>query len=420
MLKKSLLIISLALAASLSVGGLLAPATALAQQAKVSKKVGEPLEAALAAAKKGQYSQALAKLKQADAVSGKTAFEQFKITETYGFIYSQQRNYAAAAAAFEKSLNSGQLPAGQVNERLKQLAQLNFQSPRNLNKVVDYSTRYLKATGGGDAGMNALLGQAYQMQGNHKAAIASVQKAISLSGGRAAENWLRILLQSYSALGDAKGVAATTEKLVSQYPTNDNWRLLASTLRRQASGNEMMAMNVYRLMNELDLLDKVDDCHNAAIEAITSNLPAEAVKFMEKCYAKKVFGPEDEARSKKILADARARVAAQQPTLARLSQQAAASKSGEDEILVGEVLLSYGQADKALAAGKRAVQKAASLGDPKQAEQKRAVLDGAYMLMGRSQVQLKNGGEARKALGQVKSPEAASVAKLWGIYASRI
>jgi hypothetical protein len=407
MLKKSLLIISLAVAASLTVGGLLAPTAAFAQQAKVSKKVGDPLAEALALGKKGQYSQALTKLKAADAVAGKTAFEQFKINETYGFIYSQQRNYAAAAAAFEKSLNSGQLPAGQVNDRLKQLAQLNFQAPRNLNKVVEYSTRYLKAVGGNDAAMNAMLGQAYQMQGNDKAAIASVQKAVSLSGGRAAENWLRILLQSYGALGDAAGVSRTTEQLVSLYPTPDNWKLLSSTLRKQAAGDDQVAMNVYRLMGKLELMDKPDVCMDAAIIAIQSGFPAEAQRVMEDCAARKVFGPADEARSQRILADARKKVAVQQPTLGKLAQQAAASKSGQDEIEVGEVLLSYGQAEQALAAAKRAVQKG---GDQ----------DAAMMLMGRSQIQLKSGAEARKSFAQVKGPEAASVAKLWGIYASRI
>jgi tetratricopeptide (TPR) repeat protein len=408
MLKKTLLIITLVLGAGLTVGGLLTPTSAFAQQAKLSKKVGDPLAAALAAGKKGQYSQALASLKQADAVPGKSAFEQFKITETYGFIYTQQRNYAAAAGAFEKSLNSGQLPAGQVNDRLKQLAQLNFQSPRNLNKVVDYSTRYLKATGGGDAAMNAMLGQAYQLMGNDKAAIASVQNAVRLSGGRAAENWLRILLQSYGALGDAKGVAATTEKLVTLYPTNDNWKLLANTLRKQAQGNDKTGMDVYRLMSKLELLDKPEDCTEASIIAMDTGFPAEAVNFMTQCENRKVFaGPSDQARGQKILADARKKVAAQQPTVPKLTQTATSSKSGENEILLGEVLLSYGQADQALAAAKRAVQKG---GNP----------DEAFMLIGRSQVELKNGAEARKAFSQVKGSEAASVAKLWGIYASRI
>ena len=73
MLKKSLLILTLAFGASLAVGCLLAPTTALAQQAKVGKKVGDPLAAALDAGKKGQYAQALSRLKAADEVSGKTA-----------------------------------------------------------------------------------------------------------------------------------------------------------------------------------------------------------------------------------------------------------------------------------------------------------------------------------------------------------
>lgn len=407
MLKKSLLIISLAVGASLAAGSLLAPTTAYAEQAKVSKKVGDPLAAALDAGKKGQYAQALAKLKAADAVPGKTAFEQFKINEAFGFIYNQQRNYAAAAAAYERSLNSGELPAGQVNERLKTLALLNFQSPRNLNKVVEYSNRYLKATGGGDAAMHAMLGQAYQLMGNHKAAVASVQNAVHLSGGRPAENWLLILLKSYRALGNTDGVAETTEKLVSLYPTQENWRLLSSELRKQASGDDRTALNVYRLMGELDLMNKPALYMEAAVVAMDSGFPAEAVRIMEQGYARKVFGPKDEAGSQRRLADARKRTAAQQLTLAQITQKATASKAGQDEVALGEVLLSYGQADKALAAGKRAIQKGANPDD-------------AWMLIGRSQLQLKNGAEARKAFSRVKGDKAAPVAKLWGIYASRI
>ena len=405
MLKKSLLIISLATGASLAAASLLAPTLALAEQAKVGKKVGEPLAAALEAGKKGQYPQALAKLKEADAVSGKTAFEQFQINETYGFVYLKKRNYAAAAAAYERSLTGGQLPGGQVNDRLKQLAQLNFQSPRNLNKVIDYSNQYLKAIGGKDAAMQAMLGQAYQLNGNDKAAVAAVQNAVRQTG-RPEENWLRILLKSYGALGDAKGVSDTTQTLVKLYPTPENWRLLSSELRKQASGDDRTALNVYRLMGALDLMDKPDICTEAAIVAIQSRLPAEAVKFMEQGYTRKVFGPADEARTQRILADARTKAAAQQLTLGKLTQTASASKAGQDEVLLGEVLLSYGQVDQALAAGKRAIQKGANPDD-------------AWMLVGRSQIQLKNGAEATKAFNQVKGAGAAPIAKLWGIYASR-
>ncbi len=406
MLKKSLLILSLAMVPSLAMVTLLAPAPAYAQQAKVGKKVGEPLAAALEAGKKGQYSEALAKLKAADAVSGKTAFEQFQINETYGFVYLKQRNYPAAATAYERSLKSGQLPGGQVNDRTKQLAQLNFQAPRNLPKVIEYANEYLKATGGRDAAMQAMLGQAYQLSGNDKAAVAAVQNAVKLSG-RPEENWLRILLKSYGTLGDAKGVSDTTQTLVRLYPTQDNWRLLSSELRKQASGDDRTALNVYRLMAALDLMDKPELYTDSAIIALQSGLPAEGVSIMEQGYTRKIFTAKDDARAQRVLGDARKKVAAQQPNLGKLAQAANGSKIGQDEVLLGEVLLSYGQAEQAAAAGKRALAKGANPDD-------------VWMLIGRSQVQLKNGAEARKAFSQVKGAEAASVARLWGIYAARI
>jgi tetratricopeptide (TPR) repeat protein len=405
MLKNFLLIIALAAGNGLAVGGLLAPTDSFAADS-VSKKVGDPLEAAIAAANKGKYPEALASVKKADAVPGKSALEKLKISETYGFIYLKQRNYAAAATAYERSLESGQLPANKVNDRLKQLAQLNFQSPRNLDKVIEYATRYLKATGGRDAPMQAMLGQAYQMSGNDKAAVTSVQNAIRVAG-KPEENWLRILLKSYGNLNDAKGVNDTTQTLVRLYPTQDNWRLLSSELRRHASGDDRTALNVYRLMTALDLMDKPEIYSEAAIVAIQSGLPAEAIKIMERGYANEAFGPKEEARAQRILADARKKAAAQQPLLGQLTQTATSSTAGRDEVLLGEVLLSYGEVEKAVAAGKRAIQKGANP-------------DEVWMLLGRAQVQLKNGAEARKAFAQVKGEDAALVARLWGIYASRI
>jgi tetratricopeptide (TPR) repeat protein len=405
MLKNVLFIFLLATGASLAVGGMLAPTDGFAAES-ISKKVGDPLEAAIAAANSGKYSEALASVKQADGVSGKSATEQLKINETYGFIYLKQRNYAQAAVAYERSLNSGQLPAGKVNDRLKQLAQLNFQPPRNLEKVIDYSTRYLQAVDGRDASIQAMMGQAYQMSGNDKAAVTSIRNAIRVAG-KAEENWLRILMKSYGNLNDKRGLDETTQTLVRMYPTKDNWRLLSGELRRQASGDDRTALNVYRLMSTLDLMDKPDIYMEAAIVAIQSGLPAEAVTIMERGYDNKVFGPKDEARGQRILADAKKRAAAQQPMLGQLTQTATSSTAGRDEVLLGEVLLSYGQIDKAVAAGKRAIQKGA---DP----------DEVWMLVGRCQVQLKNGAEARKAFAQVKGEDAAPVAKLWGIYASRI
>ena len=400
--------VALALVASLLIGAF-APQVAEAQQGQLRPAVGTPLQEALELGNKGQYPQALAKVKAAEAATNKTAFEQFQINETYGFVYLKQRNYAAAAAAYERSLNSGQLPAGKVQERVKQLAQLHFQNPRNLDKVIEYGNRYLKESGGRDPAMHAMVGQAYQLKGNDKAAVAAVEAALrtaQAAGQRANENWLRILLKSYSNLGDTAGVNRTTLNLVQLYPTKDNWRLLSGTLRRQAAGDDRVAMNVYRLMNELELMDRPDIVQEAAIAAIQSSLPAEAVTLLEQGYTTKVL-PADDARSKRILTDAQNRKAAQQPNLARLKESAGQSDAGQNEILVGELLLSYGMIDDALAAAKRAAQKGAKPDD-------------VHMLRGRALVANKNGAEARKAFSQVKGEDTALVARLWGIYASRL
>lgn len=407
MLKKPLLTVLVTLVGSFAGIGLLTPTQVLATpQGKVSKSVGDPLAAALAAVKKGEYQPALAKLKIAESVAGKSSFEQFQINETYGFVYLKQRNYQAAASAYERSLEGGQLPAAQVTDRMKQLAELNFQTPRNLSKVIKYSVAYLKATGRSDPTMHALLGQAYQLSGNDKAAIAEVQTAVGLSN-QPNENWLLILLKSYGKLGNIKAVSETTQTLVKLYPTQENWRLLSGELRRQASGDDRTALNVYRLMHVLDLMDKPGIYNEPAIIAIQSGLPAEAVKIMERGYSRQIFTGSAQSRSQRILADARQKLALQQLTLTQLTQSAATSKAGQDEILVGEVLLSYGQADQAVSAAKRGLQKG---GKP----------DDAYMLIGRAQLQLKNSGEARKAFSQIKGPDSGPVAKLWEIYARRV
>ena len=71
--------------------------------------------------------------------------------------------------------------------------------------------------------------------------MAAVQNAVRLTA-KPEENWLRILLKSYGALGDAKGVNETTQTLVKLYPTPENWRLLSSELSKQASGDDRTAI----------------------------------------------------------------------------------------------------------------------------------------------------------------------------------
>lgn len=413
MLKKSLMVLCLAasVAIGLSASLLIVPAAhAQAAQAKVGPKVGQLLQDALNASKQKKNSEALAKLKEADAVSGKSGLEQLKIAEMYGYVYLQQRNYPAAAAAYERTLNSGQLTPAQTNDRIKQIAQLSF--PNDVKKTIEYTSRWLKATGAKDPEMYAMLGQAYQLGGNDKAAISATEIAMrnaQAAGKRPEENWLRILLKSYGNLGDTAAVNRLTTSLVTLYPTKENWHLLSSALRKQAAGDDRVALNVYRLMAELDLMEKPELFADSAIASIQAGLPGEALKTMELGYSRKVLGGADDARNQRIMNDARKRLKAQQQNLPKLEQAAVASPQGLAELQLGEVLMSYGQTDKAMAAAQRALQKG-GLPDT----------DDAWMLVGRSNVAKKNGADARKAFSQIKGKDLASIAKLWNIYSAKL
>ncbi len=411
--KKFLTILVLAASIGFGLAGSLLitpPAQAQAAGAKVGEKVGKLLQDALNASKQGKNTQALAKLKEADAVGGKSGLEQLKIAEMYGYVYLQQKNYPAAAAAYERTLNSGQLTPAQTNDRIKQIAQLSF--PKDVKKTIEYTTRWLKATGSKDPDMYAMLGQAYQIGGDDKKAISATEIAMrnaQAAGKRPDENWLRILLKSYGNLNDAAAVNRLTTTLVTLYPTKDNWNLLSSALRKQAAGDDRIALNVYRLMTELDLMDKPQLYSDSAIVSMDSGLPGEAVRTMELGYAKKVLGGADDARNQRIMNDARTRLKAQQQTLSKLQQTAASSKQGLAELQLAEVLMSYGQTDQAVAAAKRALQKG-GLPDT----------DDAWMLIGRGSVAKKDGAEARKAFAQVKGQELNSIAKLWNIYSAKL
>lgn len=381
---------------------LVAAAPALAQE-KVSPKVGAPLKAALDASAKGQTPQALAKLKEADGISGKTAFEQQKINEAYCAVYVRGRNYGAAGPACEKAL--GKSPTAQ---QYQTLAQVYFQpgAGRNLNKSIDYANRYLQASGGRDASAHFLIGQAQHASGNYKAAAASFATAIKGAGAKPNENWLRYLQDSYMKLGDTASAGKVTTELVRLYPSQDNWRLLTGNLIRQVGADDQAMFNVYMLMYELNLIDRASTYQEAAIKSIQTGVPGAAVKLMEQGYKTSALAGGDAARAKRISDDATRRATEQKAAMARLDQQAAAGDVAAN-VRVGEAWLSYGEVDKAIAAANRAIAKGG------------AGLDQAYLLLGRAQAARKNPVEARKAFDKVQDPNYAQIAKLWAIRAGQ-
>jgi tetratricopeptide (TPR) repeat protein len=77
----------------------------------VRAEIGNPLQAAQALMKQGKNKEALAKLREADSVSGKTPNESYLIERVRAAAASSAGDYETAAKSFEALIASGKLPA---------------------------------------------------------------------------------------------------------------------------------------------------------------------------------------------------------------------------------------------------------------------------------------------------------------------
>jgi hypothetical protein len=381
---------------------------------KISSKVLKPLQATLELANAGKYAEAEVELQKADAVSGKTEFDQFQIDELGGFIALKQQKYDAAAKAYEGGFESGLLPPEQVNDRLRLLAQLFLQTePRDLKKSGEYGKRWLEATGTRDPLMLGLVGQAAYFSDDISEAANFMKEAVGLkkaAGEKPDENWLLVLQSANSKLKNNPGTLDATIDLARYYPRKDHWVTLTQAALTRAAGKDQQILQVFRLMYQVEAMEQAADFTEAATVAIQRGSPGEALKFMEKGYATGVLETSgDKARSEALRAEAQRLAQSDEKTLGQFEKEALAAKTGEADVRLGEAFLSYDQPAKGL----EAIQRGISKGGVKDADEANLSLGRAYILVG-------NKADAVKAFETVKTPELAQLAQLWSIYADQL
>lgn len=399
----------------LLLGGLvLSPASQAADKPQtISKKVMKPLKAGLDLANQGKFAEAETELRRADAVAGKTPFEQFQVDELLGFVALKQSKYKDAAQLYERGLDSGFLPAEQVNDRLRLLAQLYFQPDlRDLDKVVGYGKRWLDASSTRDPIMLGLVGQASYFKDDFAAASSYMKEATAgavAAGQKPEENWLLILQNSCSKLRNDPCVIEATVDLVRHFPRKEHWITLSSSLLRQASTKELEILQVFRLLYVVEAMDSADDFTEAANVALRSGSPGEALKFMERGYALKILDTSgDKQKSAEMLEAAKRQVAEDRKTLPQFEKEAIASKAGEADVKLGEAFLSYDQPAKAVEAIERGIAK----GGVKSQDDANLSLARAFLAAG-------DRAKAEAAFGLVKKPDYSLLTQLWLIHTAQ-
>jgi tetratricopeptide (TPR) repeat protein len=394
-------VLSVAMAFTGAAGGAmlaLAPSVAVAQQ-KVSAKVGAPLQAAQQAVQKKNWNAALGKIKEAQAVTPRTPYDDYMINELLWYVYLQQGRNADAARLLEQQIASSQMPASQKVSRTKTLAQLQFRAG-NYGKAIQSANQYLKSAPG-DQEMQLMVAQGYFQQKDYKNA-AAVAERLAKGSSRPSEDLLQLMQRSYYELKDAEGTARTLELLLRHYPSPDTWaRLLGGYISQTNHDHELIAL--YRLSEDVGALSKPDQYIDMA-QAVVGGFPLEGQRVLEKGIGSGVFSAEDQARAQRTLDSAKRRADEQRKAVPGAGQALASAKTGDAAYEAGKLYFSAGDYAKASAA----LQKASTLGGLSDADAVQAELGMSLARQGRK-------ADAAKAFDAIKDPEFAEIAKLWKI-----
>jgi hypothetical protein len=397
---KAKLILSAALAFGTVFGvaaGLLAPSVAVAQE-KVSAAVGKNLKTAQEAIQKKKWDQALTAIKAADAVSPKTAFDQYKINELLWYVYLQQGRNADAARLLEQQMASGQMPAGEKVQRTKTLAQLYFRAG-NFGKAIQYANQYLKSAPG-DQDTQLLIAQAYYQQKDFKNALAAADRMVK-GTQKPSEDVLQLMLRSSYETNDKEGTAKSLDLLLKYYPTPDTWgRVLDSYISQTKHDSELMAL--YRLSEDVGALSKARQYTDMSQALVVAGFAIEGQRIIDKGITAGVFQGEELARAQRTLESARRRADVERQELPKAAAKLAAAKTGEEMYAIGKLYFSAGDYANSADALRKAIAKG-GLSDS----------DDADMLLGIALSRQGKNADANKAFTLVKDPKFAEVAKLW-------
>ncbi len=372
--------------------------------------LGKPLEAAKSYLASRNCARAMASVRAADAVGGKSAYESFVTEEMRGAVAQQCGDTATASRTYQQMLDSGRV-SGAEAQRLM-LAEVSMAyTQRNYANVVYWAERYIKS-GGTDPNVRTFLIQGYYLQGKYAEAgqlqsqqIAAAQKA----GQRPTENQLQLLYNCQQHTNDAAGSLRTMYQLLYYYPKPDYWLNVIDNLRRKPGFSDRLTLDVDRLQLALGLIKTAADYMEMTELALQVPLPGEAKAIVDQGYTAGALGTGTEAPRQQRLRDLVQRTYdSELKALPAAATAAANEHDGNHLVAVGAEYVSYGQYDQGLALMQQGIQKG-GLDHP---EDVKLHLGLAYLKAGRKP-------QAVATLRSVDGREGAGdLARLWLLYLS--
>jgi hypothetical protein len=395
------------LAAALLLAGA-ASLLSTAQAQALRPEVGKPLQQASELLKAGKGKEALAKVREADGVAGKTAAEQLMIDRMKGSAAQRAGDNPAAIAAFEAVFPKVTgTDAAQVAESLA----FAYSAAKDWAKTGQWIQK-AQSLGGNSAQLKQLQAYVQSQSGDFAAVAKDVGAAVAASeqaGKRPEEGDLLRLADAQARTGNPAGQGATLEKLLFSYPKKEYWAIYLAKLHHKSGFSDRFSLDLMRLKLATGSLAKTDEFMEMSQLALQAGLPAEGKAIVDKGFAAGALGNGAEAERHKRLRD----MANKQEAEAKLSmttraEAAAAAKEGNDLVQIGYAYATMGQADK----GVTLIEQGIAKGNLKRPEDAKLKL-GLAMLQSS-----KHKSKAVQVLRGVQGNDgAADLGRLWALYA---
>ena len=401
------------LVAALAGGGVSA---ALAQKGSVPlivlrPEIATPLRDAQELVLAGKFDEALAKIREAEAVPDRTPGEILAIDRMRGVAASGAGDIPTATRSFERVIAAGGLEHADRARLTQAVALLYFQG-KDFPKAASWAARYLQENGT-HADMRWLLIRAQYLADDWASAARELRADVDAgmaSGTAPPLDRLQLLASCYIKLGDNAGYAYALEALLAFYPKKEYWADAIRRVEARPGFADRLALDALRLRQATGVLSSGTD-YAAMVElALAAGLPAEAKRVSDQGFASGALGTGSEAEKHQRLRETATRqVAEDQRLLPQSVRAATAAPDGVALVNLGFVYVSDGQFEQGIALMEQGMRKG-GLSRPDEAKLHLAI---AYLAAGQK-------AKAVAGFRDVGGTDGtADLARLWSIHAQR-
>jgi hypothetical protein len=324
--------------------------SAYAQENAVRPEVGKPLQAARDLMKAQKPHDALAKISEADAVPGKTAYESYLINYMRFSAASAAGEADTAAKAFDAVAASGRMPAAEQAKLAESLAG-GYYRAKDYPKAIQWATRTLKDNPN-NAQMRMLLVQSYYVNNDCAHAVGELQGMVQTevqTGRPPTETQLELLASCYSKQKDNAGFVGVLEKQLIYYPKKEYWAEVLNRVQRKPGYSGRLDLDIFRLRLATFNLHSAADYMEMTQLALQAGATAEAKKIVDLAYASGALGSGPDAERQKRLRDLVTKsVTEAQQSIAQREADAAAAKDGLALVNAGYDIVASGRYDKGI------------------------------------------------------------------------